>query len=245
MWFTAGVVQYGCRSISWMPPTDYLKNDIWASDTTDVRGKEPCCLRDIKVVNPASARFGQWYIADGIRDATWTLAFDPFERHWYPIFAKFHTLGDMPDDFFLDKETGQTNTAAQHLNRDSYYFRLADTYLLRAEAYLGKGVLGSAANDINTVRSRAQAPDIIPSEVTIDFILDERARELTGVEELRTLTLMRLGKLGEREALHHPFYNGKYTSSPIDPRNELYPIPASEIELNSENPIQQNPGYPD
>src|SRR5690606_2844577 len=63
-------------------------------------------------------------------------------------------------------------------NGDWYIFRLAETYLLRAEAYFWKNELASAAMDINTVRARANAPLITAADVTIDYIFDERAREL-------------------------------------------------------------------
>jgi hypothetical protein len=67
-------------------------------------------------------------------------------------------------------------------NGDWYIFRLAETYLLRAEAYYWKGDLASAAMDINMVRERAHATLITPADVTIDFIFDERARELFAEE---------------------------------------------------------------
>lgn len=63
-------------------------------------------------------------------------------------------------------------------NGDWYIFRLAETYLLRAEAYFWLGRLEEAAADINAVRERAKASPIKASDVTIDYIFDERAREL-------------------------------------------------------------------
>ncbi|GAA5225071.1 RagB/SusD family nutrient uptake outer membrane protein [Membranihabitans marinus] len=63
-------------------------------------------------------------------------------------------------------------------NGDWYVFRLAETYLLRAEAYYWKNDLASAAADINKIRERANALPIEANEVTIDYIFDERAREL-------------------------------------------------------------------
>jgi len=244
MFFATGCVQYGGRTINWLVPTDYLRTEIWSLDTTDLRGKSPCLLRDIKVTNPASKYYGKWYVADGVKDLTYDPASDPWERNWNVFFAKFATFNDMPDDFIADKATGETTKAASFVNRDSYYFRLAETYLLRAEAYLGKGDADMAASDINVVRRRAEAREIAASEVNIDFILDERARELTCEEEPRVLTLMRLGKSNERTAIYNPHYNGKYDQSPIDPRHELFPIPASEIELNTQGTLNQNPGYP-
>ena len=69
--------------------------------------------------------------------------------------------------------------------------RIAETYLLRAEAYLAKGDKQKAADDINVIRDRANAPRCSAAEVDIDYILDERTRELFG-EEHRCITLNRL-----------------------------------------------------
>lgn len=63
-------------------------------------------------------------------------------------------------------------------NGDWYIFRLAETYLLRAEAHFWKNDLSSAANDINVVRQRANAPLLAAGDITIGVIFDERAREL-------------------------------------------------------------------
>ena len=63
-------------------------------------------------------------------------------------------------------------------NGDWYIFRLGETYLLRAEAYYWKGNYAAAAADINTLRERAHATPVAADEVTIDYIFDERAREL-------------------------------------------------------------------
>jgi hypothetical protein len=121
--------------------------------------------------------------------------------------------------------------------------RLAETYLLRAEAYLGKGDMASAAADINKVRARSNAKPVTANEVTLEYILDERAREL-HFEELRLLTLMRLGKLIERKRMYNPMSNFTYnTEENVMEYNNLWPIPISAIETNSEAVLEQNPGY--
>src|SRR5690606_30986152 len=104
---------------------------------------------------------------------------------------------DYPSEFIIDAENGIVNSQARNSFTDSYIFRLAETYLLRAEAYIGKGDGVNAAKDVNIVRARANASPATSEEMTIDYILDERARELHW-EELRVLTLMRLGKMVER-----------------------------------------------
>jgi hypothetical protein len=116
-------------------------------------------------------------------------------------------------------------------------FRLAETYLLRAEAYLGASNPAAAAADINTVRARSNAAPVLAGNVNIDYILDERIREL-GVEEKRLLTLMRLGKWYDRVVKCNPFY-----ASAALPKYNLWPIPQSEIERNTGAALGQNPGY--
>ena len=75
---------------------------------------------------------------------------------------------------------------------DWYLYRLAEVYLLRAEASFWKGDLVSAAADINTVRQRAKCTTMYtPGEITMGAIVDERARELT-YEELRHVELSRI-----------------------------------------------------
>jgi len=69
---------------------------------------------------------------------------------------------------------------------DWYVFRLAETYLLRAEAYFWKGDLVNAASDFNAVRERALAAPITSDQVNIGTILDERTRELYYEEPRKT-----------------------------------------------------------
>jgi hypothetical protein len=82
---------------------------------------------------------------------------------------------------------------------------MADTYLSRAEAYLGLGSTALAAADINIVRARTNAAAITAGDVDIDYILDERMREF-GVEEKRILKLLRMGKFYDRLKLCDPNY---------------------------------------
>jgi starch-binding outer membrane protein, SusD/RagB family len=121
--------------------------------------------------------------------------------------------------------------------RDEYMFRLAETYLLRAEAYLGLGNIAAAAADINVVRERSNADPVSAANVNIDYILDERMREL-GVEEKRMLTLMRLGKWYDRVVKCNSYY-----AAQANTKYNLWPIPQAEIERNREAVLTQNPGY--
>lgn len=119
---------------------------------------------------------------------------------------------------------------------DQVYLRLAETYLILAEAQMNTGDLGGAATTINALRARANASLIAASDIDIDFILDERSRELYS-EEHRKYTLVRLGKWYERFQLYN-----KVGASKGDERHTLLPIPQTAIDANG-IPMEQNPGY--
>jgi len=125
--------------------------------------------------------------------------------------------------------------------KDFILMRLGETYLLLAEAQVAQGKTAEAATTINVLRTRANAAQVTAAEMTKDFILDERARELIG-EENRRMTLMRTGTLVER-ALR---LNSNDASKPITGLTSkalLLPIPLGEIQLNKDAVLTQNPGY--
>jgi hypothetical protein len=143
------------------------------------------------------------------------------------------------------------------LVKDWPLMRLADAYLLRAEARIQQGNTSGAAEDINVLRDRAfksyraesgnaEAGKVTAAMMNMDFLLDERIRELVG-EENRRYTLCRTGKLAERvkmimdnwaEGTESKMITGFDASKHI-----LLPIPLSEIQLNKDAELQQNPGY--
>lgn len=95
-----------------------------------------------------------------------------------------------------------------------------------------------AAKSINKVRERAGASSIAASNVTEDFLLDERIRELIG-EELRRFTLLRFGKLKERTVKYN------FRSDHMKDYQQLWPIPQTIIDSNTGAKFPQNPGYGD
>lgn len=247
--FKGNTAEKGGRGQGWMRPTDHVMLGIWKNDENDMRISEYNIVRDFKIDNEASPAFGKWFVADGYSgNAT--------ARQWFPFVMKKVT-GDIPDAFWQRDGNGNPLLTAfgEHLVtnngnstfRDIYMFRLAETYLLRAEAYLGKNNKEAAATDINVVRSRAQATPADPSEVNIDYLLDERLRELY-YEEPRMLTLCRMGKLADRNRKYNVSYTditGTYETAgtSIQDYHNLWPIPFSEIERNTEAVLEQNPGY--
>ncbi len=138
-------------------------------------------------------------------------------------------------------------TFAYQYGRQLYVARSAETYLLLAEAYLRNGDVQSATAAVNTVRQRSQASHMY-SSVTIRDILDERARELVW-EEHRWPTLLRLGSsTGTNDDMKYQLAN--YTMYVNDcgldcpaPEWNLFPIPLTVINLNSEVQLEQNPGW--
>jgi len=120
---------------------------------------------------------------------------------------------------------------------DQPYLRLAETYLLLAEAQFKQNKLDAAAQTLNVVRARAHASLITAADVTLDFILDERSRELLS-EEHRRYTLLRTHTWMERTRLHNPL-----TAPFITARDSLLPIPQAVIDANLGHPMAQNPGY--
>ena len=125
--------------------------------------------------------------------------------------------------------------------KDFIMMRLGETYLLLAEAQIKQGKTADAAASINMLRTRANAPQVTAGQMTLDFLLDERARELVG-EENRRMTLMRTGTLVDR-ATRLNSNDAVHPTTGLAAKNMLLPIPLSEIQLNKDAVLEQNPGY--
>ena len=130
--------------------------------------------------------------------------------------------------------------------KDFILMRLGETYLLRAEARFKQNNTDGAAQDINKLRTRASAPLVNDTDITLDFILDERARELLA-EENRRMTLVRTGTLVERAKRLNGVTSvagGEIeTTNGLQDYHMLLPIPQSEIDLNKDAELTQNFGY--
>jgi hypothetical protein len=120
---------------------------------------------------------------------------------------------------------------------DQVYLRLAETYLILAEAQFRLNDLAGAAATLNIIRTRSNATPITPAQVTLDFILDERSRELI-TEEHRRYTLLRTGTWFARTKQYN-----LHASQFITLRDTILPIPQSVIDANLTKPMPQNPGY--
>ena len=220
------------RPVSWIHPTNYTAYDIWRSDwKNDIRNAKHMIKRDFYFDNPAS-KFNKQKIDFRLYPAG---SRDPIKdtcQYIYPYFLKHAD----PCHHFTD--LGRSGGGATH--KDVYAMRLAETILLRAEAYIGLGKNDLAAADINAIRNRSHATPIDASKANLDYVLDERARELYA-EEFRHITLRRMGKLIERVRKYNN--NPKNPGLNIQDYNILFPIPQSQIDLNINAVITQNPGY--
>lgn len=155
----------------------------------------------------------------------------PVQRKFYVSLKKF-------------KDSTRASANEAQSARDVFVMRLAEMYLIAAEAEFKIGKLDSAAYYINVVRTRAALPgrtanmQITPADVTLDFILDERAREFAG-EQMRWFDLKRTGKLLDRVKALNPD-----AASYIQSYHLVRPIPQTQIDaVTNKNEFTQNPGY--
>jgi len=256
------VETYG-RGVAKGRGTNYSTRDIW-DDPNDMRHmsgnwvKMEDLVYNNDAINGKDSYYGKHL---QLRNSNGDLLVSDTIRAWsggWPHYKFF-----IPDPYRIRPYGGNT---------DWYVFRLAETYLLRAEAYFWKGEIAKAAADLNVVRERAgAAPYADLSNFTIGTILDERARELF-YEEPRKCELTRIAFLMAENGLsyngttyntsdfsdsnfwydwimnHTEFFNkGVHTIAgdefTMSPYHVLWPIPQTVIDANSEGVINQNKGY--
>ena len=255
---------YG-RGIGRCRSTPYEYKDIW-DDTKDLRHDSSSgnymFMENVRYFAPALKTSDPTYYGARMQlySAAGKLLCADTLRSWFPW---PHYKLYVPDTEANPMQGGHT---------DWYVFRLAETYLLRAEAYVWKGDMASAAADINVVRTRAKCSPYTAAQVTgIGTILDERARELYW-EEPRKTELTRIAYIFAKTG---KTYNGKaYTLASFSTSNfmvdrileknifyrtnfvtihgdmmkisqyhVLWPIPQPAILGNTGGRINQNIGY--
>lgn len=140
--------------------------------------------------------------------------------------------------------TGTQGSSGEWPDTDYPMFRLADAYLIYAEAALrgGGGSAAQALTYVNALRQRAygdNSGDITQGELTLDFLLDERGRELFFEGQRRT-DLIRFGKFTGNSYIW-TFKGGVPAGQSVPAHVALYPIPSNQIAVNPK--LSQNPGY--
>ena len=261
---------YG-RGQGMIRPTYYATNTMWyvngVHDIDDLRH---------------NSRVGNWVLMDSVKYN------DPSNPDW---FGKNLRLWDTNGDLlctdtircwfdwphyknWIEDPDMQSNLSEKACNGgagDWYCYRLAETYLLRAEAKFYKGDIAGATEDVNTIRRRAKATQFY-STVNIGDIMAERARELY-MEEFRFTELSRVsyslalsGKPDEwgntytvdnlsensywfQRIQHYSNYYNKGTATvkgrsfTMRSQNINWPIPYWAIDANRDGELRQNPGY--
>ncbi|RDI52311.1 RagB/SusD family nutrient uptake outer membrane protein [Flavobacterium glaciei] len=157
-------------------------------------------------------------------------------------------IGTFTDGYAVQKFRNVTVAGAPGSDKagnfsDSDYpiFRLADAYLMYAECAVrgAGGNVATAVGYVNALRTRAKGATVTTGDLNLDFILDERARELHWEGQRRT-DLIRFGKFTGGSYLW-PWKGGVAGGSPTQSFRDLFPIPALALASNSK--LQQNPGY--
>ena len=165
--------------------------------------------------------------------------FEPFPR-----FMKYRIWDRDPNGtILLQAANGNVGFA------DVPVIRYAEMPLIAAEAKIGLGDQAAAAQIINSEIRNARVvkpghslseAQVKPGDMTVEWILEERARELCG-EWLRWFDLKRTGKLVSYIRQHNPAWDG---NDVVDDHNYLWPIPNTFLDkLQNAEEFGQNPGY--
>ncbi|MCQ6957744.1 RagB/SusD family nutrient uptake outer membrane protein [Mucilaginibacter aquariorum] len=244
IWDDTDDLRHSRATGNWMNMEDLVYNN---PTLQTLKNPDPYYGKNLQLYNDA----GKLLIADTVR--TW------FDWPHYKLFV------ESPRSETQDNYNGGAG--------DWYVYRLAETYLLRAEAHFWKGELALAAADVNTIRSRAKCTKMYTAgEMTMGKIMDERCRELY-YEELRHMELSRVsyifatthksdefGKTYTVENLskdsywynrvitYNDFYRKRVkttygTTFSISPYHILWPVPQGDIDANSGGRVNQNFGY--
>jgi len=212
-------VDRGGRGLSRVSPTTWAIENF--GDNDDRGG--PFALRKYYIIQAGDrVDAGAGYAVGDTLWLDWSLGNMVKTNVGWPSITKF--------DYAIEQ-----NLSGSASYKDEPYLRLGETYLLLAEAQIMQGKTTEAAETINVIRRRANAPEISPGEVTVDFLLDERARELL-FEEHRRYVLVRLNKYVERVKAHN------YMAAPyVSEQYHYLPVPQHVIDASPGYP--QNPGY--
>ncbi|MFD1314826.1 RagB/SusD family nutrient uptake outer membrane protein [Namhaeicola litoreus] len=203
--------------------------------------------------NIAVSSAGIYYVTMDLNTNKYTLTFSGDSRNM--LFSEGQTLEiedpfNFTDGYAIAKyrnvdvngNRGNDN-AGEFVDIDFPMFRLADAYLMYAEAFLkgGGGDANSAVSYINMLRERAYGSgsgNISSGNLTLNFILDERSRELFWEGHRRT-DLIRFGQFSTQGIW--PWKGGVMEGKTTEAFRDIYPIPSSDLIANPT--LVQNPGY--
>lgn len=184
------------RGISNCRPSSFYQNELWAidgvMDTSDLRHSVRygnwVTMESLKCNNKKSKYYGQNL---RLYDDNGKLLCADTIRRWYSVPHYIWKMDDPVSEANVSGSNGNKG-ASDGSNSDWYLFRLAEAYLLRAEAkfYINPED-ATIKDDLNIIRQRAHCSLLYKDNVTIGDIMDERARELFW-EEFRNVELKRV-----------------------------------------------------
>jgi len=166
----------------------------------------------------------------------WTTGHD-FEMTNYKTWAD-----GFPSTKFRNSNFVGSSIPTDFSGTDFPLYRLADAYLIYAECVVRGATDGTSAQAlqyVNDVRTRSHAAPITSADLTLNFLIDERGREL-NLEGHRRTDLIRFGKFGGGTYLW-PWKGGVKDGTSIPETYNLFPIPLAAIQANPN--LTQNPGY--
>ncbi|WP_425597744.1 RagB/SusD family nutrient uptake outer membrane protein [Winogradskyella flava] len=136
-----------------------------------------------------------------------------------------------------------SDSTGDHTDIDFPMFRLADAYLMYAESVVrgGGGSMSTAVGFINQLRERAYGDtsgNISESDLSLDFIIDERSRELYWEAHRRT-DLIRFDQFSDNGVWQ--WKGGVQQGTTTESFRDLMPLPATDLGINTN--LEQNPGY--
>lgn len=247
---------YWGRPFKRLRPTEYLINTVFADRVNDSRYKKT--FRDTWLSNnpgtynaasfddsKTKVTFAAGDTAIFIPGYEMTKEVRATKKYQVLVPSKYsEALFPTLQKFFDSKRPDMTYEPG---SRDYYVVRLADVYLMLAEALFQSGDKAGAAEALNMVRYRAGWPGkkdkmlIDAKDLTMETIIEERARELAG-EQTRWLDLKRWGLLVERVKKYNP------QASAIQAHHAVRPIPQTQIDRSAKTSdgksvFPQNPGY--
>jgi hypothetical protein len=231
----------------------FRANDAWDINYGDdgVNGTLEINGQNIAITTPGTYALT---VKLGTPDYTYSIVRESYDHR-----ALFHSdgqsleIGQVQDDFTQGfgitkfkniTSTGASGSATDFVDTDFPLFRLADIYLMYAEAVVrgGGGSMSKALDLINELKTRAFGDDsgnIASGDLTLDFLIDERARELYW-ECTRRTDLIRFGKF-TGDAYLWPWKGGVKEGIGTESKFNLFPIPSSDMGANPN--LEQNEGY--
>lgn len=236
-------IEYG-RPFNRYMPTRFLLDLFNEGDDARYDGSFQQVWYSNSTKRPAGMNLGDTAVLASKNNIGGTHIYKLYDRN-----AVYNADGTVKDNMhyvtlskFMDPTRSSVNEAQS--SRDAFVIRFSELYLIAAEAQFKLGNLDSAAYNLNVVRKRAAKPGheaamlITPAQVTMDFILDERAREFAG-EQLRWFDLKRTGKLIDRVKAYNP------DAAPnIQSYHVVRPIPQAELDaVTNRDEFTQNEGY--